>query len=98
MAEVDLSEVVPPEVSEAFRDELTQRAQRRAARARSEETRARQEAARDRAALAATMGPSAAELQVRYGKPRGSHVIVDVSDYDCFSSKELFVCSDTFQS
>lgn len=63
MAEVDLSEVVPPEVSEAFRDELTQRAQRRAARARSEETRARQEAARDRAALAATMGPSAAELQ-----------------------------------
>lgn len=65
LAEVDLSDTVPPQVVEAFGDELTQRSDRRAARVRAEKAQARREAAKDRATLAATMGPSAAELLAR---------------------------------
>lgn len=66
--ELDLSEVVPQEVQQTFADELAQRAARRAARAKADSIAAQKEAARDRAALAASMGPSAAELQVSHSQ------------------------------
>lgn len=65
MAELDLLGAVPREVQQAFGEEVAQRAGRRAARAKADAAAADREAARDRSALAATMGPSAAELQVR---------------------------------
>lgn len=65
MAELDLLGAVPWEVQQAFGEEVAQRAGRRAARAKADAAAADREAARDRSALAATMGPSAAELQAR---------------------------------